>query len=67
MSYQRGDIREDGYIFLRYAKRGEKTYPVFISPLAAHQQKLRSKEWHRANKDYIKKYKNEKRIQAKVH
>ncbi len=38
--FKRGDVREDGFIFVKYRKRGDRTSPVFTSPKAFHRQNL---------------------------
>lgn len=50
--HKRGDVREDGYIFMRYIKHANgKTYECWTSPLALNHARKRNAEWREANKE----------------
>lgn len=50
--WKRNDVREDGYIFMRYMNHPNgKTYPVFMSPLALENKRKRNREWLALNKE----------------
>ena len=54
-TYKRGDVREDGYVFLRYQTTYKGTVcAVFISPEALARQKQTVKSWKDANPAKVK-------------
>lgn len=53
--FKRGDLREDGYVFYGMKRVGEKTYQVFMSPLAHKKQLERVKKWRIENRDHALK------------